>query len=323
MRVVCISLALLSCAAATAETLKDPYTRDEDISKTELTAKVSRDGAGLYHYVYRLESSIQNKGAIGGFSVDISCGLSFDPIELPNAAGLEGHLGDLSFDGKHVPAAVRAAWGSAHSYLISSNNEASWIMQRGPGGQSDGLEIITPAPPGLRQFLLFPSMDIEGWAYTEDMGEDPNVPWIPDFMVTGLIEGPACGQPTALFLGTQRISETEKINSLLTYGVPLRDRFHTTADELTMTIHYSPDIDPKHFHVEPASYRHYFHVAPGTVETVTLPLDKAKNKIKLQAQARNEPGRARDKAEGESASRNDVDVFEIRVDSGTPKRNAE
>jgi len=58
MRIVCISLALLSCAIATAETLQDPYTRDEDISKTELTVKVSRDGAGLYHYVYRLDSSI-------------------------------------------------------------------------------------------------------------------------------------------------------------------------------------------------------------------------------------------------------------------------
>jgi len=166
-------------------------------------------------------------------------------------------------------------------------------MERRPGEQSDGLEIITPAPPSLRQFLLFPSMDTDGWAYSEEMGQDPNVPWVLDFMVTGSIQGPACGHPQALFLGTHRVSETEKINSLLTYSVPLRDRFHTTANEVTMTIHYSPDIDPKHFHVEPANYRQYFHVVAGTVETMTLLLPKARNKIKLQAQALNEPGSAR------------------------------
>ena len=130
----------------------------------------------------------------------------------------------------------------------------------------------------------------------------------------------ACGQPQALFPDTSNFSETSKLDALLAYNTSLQDRFHTTANEVTMTIHYSPDIDPKHFHVEPANYRQYFHVVPGTVETVTLPLPKARNKIKLQAQALNEPGSARDKPEDESASRNDVDVFEIRVDGGTPAK---
>lgn len=307
---------------AQGQELKDPHTRDEDISHSQIDVQISRDSTGLYHYVYTVVSNMANKGTISGLEIDLWCDLPKEPVTLPELGAAEGHLGNLSFDGQHIPAVVRATCGSAFDYGISSHNTADWGLLLKPGQKSSGLEIISPAPPALRHYSLWPSMNADGWNYTDEMAEDPNVPWVPDFVVTGQIQGPSCGTLEELFLGTSNPSENPKVNSLLAYGVPLRDRFHTTADELTMTIHYSPDIDPTHFHVEPANYRHYFHVAPGTVETVTLPLVKSKNKIKLQAQARNGPGRARDKSEDESASRNDVDVFEIRVDSGTPKRNA-
>lgn len=126
--------------------------------------------------------------------------------------------------------------------------------------------------------------------------------------------------PGALFAG-----ETDELNQLLTYSKPLQDQFHQAdgARELEMVIHYHADIDPKTFVVTPQ--RHgigkLFHPAPGTNETVRLPLDAGKNRIELQVKRNStSPGKSGQRPTDPAARGTvnlDKDVFVVRVPADT------
>jgi len=158
-------------------------------------------------------------------------------------------------------------------------------------------------------------MDSVGWDYPE-LEEHPEIPWVDDFTVKGMIDGPACdtSKPAPLFAGSIRGLETEETNQLLTYRQPTRDRWHAAPGEesFTLDILYSDKVDPKSFKATPGWARKYFHPAPGTEEKVVLPLGPGINKFKLEARTDKSPSTSTGKPD---FSQKDMDEFEIRLPS--------
>ena len=180
---------------ANAETLKDPITRDETISNTILTATVNKRSDGMFEYIYDIESPVTNKGTIIALGIDLSCDLDFgsvifsdpvDPYSRPS----------LSRDGKHVPYQSYGVSGVTTTSSMSVNNEVYWGMYFKPGQSGKGIKIISPAPPGTRTYVLTPSMNTEGYDYSGYDEDDPTLPWIDDFRVTGSIKAPSCSLKT-------------------------------------------------------------------------------------------------------------------------------
>lgn len=321
---IIIILSLVFVSRINAQELKDPRLRDEDISATQVLVDVQQQSDGLYRYRYSVESPISNKGKILSFSVDLSCDVAFEPVDLPYPVGREGYtdpksLADNSLDvGMHTPSAVSADYGNASSYGVSLESKANWLISLEPDGMRTGLQIVSPVEPGLREYTLIPSMYtvIGGWDYPSFEG-DPSVPWIPDFTVTGMIPGPGCPGVTPpigddYFPGTER--EPAEVNKLLTYSTPQQDRWHVEADvnEVEIKIHYSDDIDPKTFKVQPGWARSQFKPVPGGTDTVVLPLKQAVNKFNFEVATSKSRG---PKKENElHHSLHDRDVFEIRRD---------
>ncbi|MGM0594805.1 MAG: hypothetical protein ACQETD_09735, partial [Pseudomonadota bacterium] len=147
-----------------------------------------------------------------------------------------------------------------------------------------------------------------------ELEEHPEIPWIEDFMVTGLIEGPACEpeQPSPLYAGSKRGFETDDDNQLLTYRKPTRNRWHAEpGDEfLTLEVVYSERMDPKSFKVTPGWAKQYFNPNPGAEETVSIPLRSGVNKVKLEARTEKEKPQGGGRPE---FSRKDMDEFEVRL----------
>ena len=301
--------------------LKDPRTRDENISASTVSVEYFTRPDGLIEYVYSINSPLENKGIINTLLLDLSCTVNFDPISLPYADGKPGYEGGVTLSTPaHTPTAIHADYGSAALYGISENNEALWGLYLLPGKAITGLRLITTAKPGMRNYSLSPSMDNdEPWDYPEDT--DPTIPWIPDFTITGLIAGPGCPgvteppSETNLYSGTGFRVEPENINKLLQYRTPQKDRFHVASGikETTLHIFYSKDIDAKTFNVQPAWMKRFFNPVAGTDEQVILPLKKARNKIKLSVHTMKATGTTRKNNETHHSYK-DTDVFEIRVD---------
>ena len=315
-----------------AEPLKDPRTRDEDISGTTVSVVVNRLDNRFYEYIYTLSSQSDNKGRITYFKVDISCNLDFGLIDFPEPKDTLFRP-SYSLDDQHVPVQVYGVYGLTGGATITRANEAGWRLWRGPGESAEGMRILSPAPPGLRLYALSPSMDAQGWDYETYRDESP---WIEDFMVYGMVTGPACAleppEEPARFPGTSPARTSDELNGLLSYSEPLQDRFHLPAgtQEQAITIHYRNDLDPATFRVEPSQLRGKFHPQPGTSETVILPLGKPRNIIALEARPqRMPPGKGSEQAppglnkeppQGNEGWRKDRDVFEIRVDGLSAER---
>lgn len=73
--IVCGSLILLSLVSAcpvTAE-LKDPYTRDDDLSYSIVNVDTQVRSDGQYLYSYEVHSPEINTGYILSFAIDLSC----------------------------------------------------------------------------------------------------------------------------------------------------------------------------------------------------------------------------------------------------------
>lgn len=308
---------------AYAEALRDPRLRDEDLSYSTVSVHVVQRQDGFYEYTYDIVNPAENRGAIADFMMDVSCDLDFGQITFPEPR-YPFDRGSFSDPSQHVPVQPYGVTGSTTIQSVTVFNWVSWGMNMGPGRTAKGLRLLSPAPPGPRAYKLVPSVDIEGWDYASYGEDDPTVPWIEDWTVTGTITGPACAlappDEPVRFPGTANGPSTD--NELLTYSEPLRDRWHAgpEAKEVTFTIHYSALIDPKTFHVEPGWARGQFHPQPGGTETVTLPLKQAVNKFQLQVQAQTERGpKAKDE---HGAPLADHDVFEIRRDVAAPGRAA-
>ena len=299
---------------------KDPKLRDENISATKVSVKYFMRQDGLMEYVYTINSPLENKGILGMFLIDLMCSNQFEAVSLPYADGKEGYLGESGIKGSpYTPVAIHADYGSASPYGITTFGSAMWGLYHIPGSKSAGLRLITTAKPGMRAYSIEPYMDNDAsWAYPKE--PDPAIPWIPDFTITGMIAGPGCPgvtEPpgeTNLFAGTGFRVEPENINKLLQYRTPQKDRFHVDAGtkETILHIFYSDDIDEKTFKVQPAYLKHYFNPVAGSDEKVTLPLKKARNKMKLSVHTTKSLGTTRKENESHHSYK-DTDVFEIRV----------
>ena len=298
------------------EELKDPRERDEDISGTEVLVDVTEREDGLFQYEYSIHSPESNKGIIRSFQMDIACELDFDEVEFPLSPG-PGFGGDHS-DGQNVPLVPRL--GDAFSVSIGMSNRVSWLASLDPGESAQGVKIISPAPPGLREYRLVPFLDTQGWDYDsyQDVApgeEEPVIPWIGDFMVVGSVTGPACSlespEEPERFAGHP--VGNEKINKLLTYSEPLRNRLRVDEDQpsVTVTIHFDERIDPETFRVQPAwARRHFDAPRPGGSQTVEVPLRGPRTQLQFEVHPR-KSDQPRDE-DPYHHSFKDMDVFEIR-----------
>lgn len=333
---------LLAPALGHSEEKKDPYLRDDDISRTSVSVDTRLNAQGLYVYLYDLQMPASNTGQLRSFVLDIGCAekvdlRGFDPADFPSDA-------DRSFsrDGRHVPVAIDAPWGQSGMFGIGEGNAVHWGVVGEPGTEKRGLQLISPYPPGAREYQLVPNMRFreEEYDYSGLEEDDETVPWTDEMTVAGMTAGPACpgeeypdGIPgETRFPGSAFAGQTDPLNELLTYSVPLRDQFHLPAGsrELELRIHYGETIDPKTFRVTPEKrgLRRLFNPVPGSSETVRLPLEPGKNRIELQVQAGFTPPGRQAAAARPVARRGGVamdrDVFVVRVDAenGNPGKGA-
>lgn len=322
---------LSGTALAQTTTLHDPRLRDEDISGTQVNVSVQRLPSGIYEYRYDLVSPATNKGEISNFAVDAKCALDFGQINFQESSDPKFRI-DASRDSQHVPLQVYHVEDATGQTLagpasISFDDKIVWFLAMTPGDKVSGLRVLSPAPPGPRQYQLTVAMDTAdlapdgiGYDYSEELANDPATPWIQDFSVTGLITAPACAfaPPEAQPVFPGNGDESAAINNLLTYSAPLRDRFVVGPDvtTLAMTIHYSPDIDPKTFKVEPGWARKLFNPQPGQSETVVLPLDHKRDLFKLEVHTAKDQTPRKDN--DLDFSFKDRDVFEIRHGDANP-----
>jgi hypothetical protein len=306
----------------------DPRFRDEDISGTEVTVDIVEQSDGLYEYHYRVSAPGSNLGTVQSLSVDISCPEPLPRLDLPPQPTGEGFAASASQDGRHAAVNITGDFGSSFLFGITASNAASWGLGFEPGEARGGLRLVSPYPPTLRKYRLSPAMGPSApWDYSDVDPSDETIPWVDDFTVAGVTEGPGCEPAPALlsesarFAGTPFPHELGGLNDLLSYSEPLRDRLHAELGEgsFALTIHYRDDIDPSSFEVTPASdgIRRLFNPQPGTSQTVYLPLAAGKNLFRLSAHTRfTLPDQDKGAGAGgrEGASR-DIDVFEVRVPS--------
>jgi hypothetical protein len=344
MSILFFGFVTISNIAGSADLL-DPRLRDEDISKTNLAVEYFTRPDGLYEYVYSINSPPENKGIIVHMLLDLACEASFEPVNLPYADGLPGYYASaIGENSPHTPVAIHADYGSASEYSISVDGRALWGLWILPNDSANGLRLISAAEPGMRGYSIEPGFwKNELWAYTEDDENNPEIPWIEDFTIIGMIAGPGCPGVTEppgdnmRFAGSQKKKESEVENELLTYATPDRNRIHVEAGttSYTMHIYYAEEIDPGTFKVKPKSLRGYFNPSPGLNEMVTFPLEKKKTKIELSVYSAesviaSEVSEADQKSKKEKSRKSrksrksnkghghfkDKDKFEIRV-SGT------
>lgn len=175
-----------------AQELLDPRLRDDSIGDTEIAVEVETLPSGIYQYTYKLTSSNENKGRILNFSLSIDCKIALDETGMPVAQTTKTYMGDAS-NGEHLPVVFDfSASQYAYFHGIGPDNTAHWLVGMNPGETSEGLRLFSPAPPQQIPYTLTPSMDTEGWDYSSYEEDDLTVPWIEDFTVTGMTEGPGC-----------------------------------------------------------------------------------------------------------------------------------
>ncbi|MDH5548134.1 MAG: hypothetical protein OEZ43_21365 [Gammaproteobacteria bacterium] len=266
----------LLTSSASASELKDPRTRDEDISNSIVSVTINELPNDLYEYVYRIESNHNNNAKIINFSLDIFCA-DINPNQEISYPSDPAFKGNYSRDGKHVPVHAFQKYGVAVAPVISVDNKIIWFLQLKPGGVAEGHRVVSSYPPGLRAYELDTYIEASGWDYDTFPIERDDVPWESDFIVTGAVKGPSC--KSEFFGGSNKtIVEPYDINQLLSYEQPMSNHIRVSREEsaVPISIHYSPDIDPKSFRVKPTYLRKYFTPVPGSKETIVLNIEREK-----------------------------------------------
>lgn len=305
--------------AGVAEEGKDPANRDEDVSLSEISVDYYQDEANRWVYEYSIRSPEGNKGRISDFAIRLRCDVEFGNRGLVPAPVVD----DPSSSGprneaKITPTAIRADSDQVYRYGIGAKNIAWWAVKMPPGEEVENLKLISVAEPGLREYELRPYLDTAGYDYSD--WPDKDLPWVEDFTVTGVIAGPGCpGEvpPTEepSFAGTTPGSESGKVNHLLTYKEPLKNRLHLDEGESArITIMYGQELDPNTFTAEPGWTKRHFSPEPGTEETVEIPMKEDHLRLFLEGRGK----RAEERPEGKKDAppehaRKDRDEFEFRL----------
>lgn len=295
--------------------LLDPRTRDEDISHTKISVSYQQLPNGLFEYFYDIESPLENKGTIMGFLMDISCDDDFGTVDFGESPS---NAFWVHKNAKIVPVQADGVMHYSIGVSVTARSEMYWPMILRPANTAKGFRLVSPAKPALVNYWVEPKFDTLDWDYDSYDEDDPTVPGIPEFTVSGLIIGPACpSKPIELFSGSNKHAlEPDNINQLLSYAAPLLDRFHVkkNTQDFEMTVYYSPEIDVKSFKVEPANLKKYFDPKPGTNQRLFLPLKNNKNKTKIKLSAKSILSSIKGKKDYAPGKMTDYDEFEIRVD---------
>ena len=321
-----IGMVTLLVASGVAQAGKDPATRDEDISGTEVKVSYHQRSDGLWVYEYSETAPESNKGTVTTFAIDLHCGVSFNDVSLPYPpSDREGYEG-VNNSAPVTPAAPQCDWGACAVWGIDALNTASWLLSLKPGEHLAYQRLVSPAAPGWRQYTLDPAFEVVGWNYPRI--PDPTLPQRKDFIVNGVIAAPGCpGEVPPVkkpsFPGTLFPTERdEDLNGLLSYTKPLKDRVRVAEGTkvVELAIRYRDDLDPKSFKVQPGWAQRYFHPKPGTEETVRLPLKqhKTRNRFFLEAHPvkASLPRAGSEEHDPPAHARKDRDEFEFRVESG-------
>jgi len=311
--------AALLAASGAALAGKDPATRDEDISGTQVKVDYHQRSGGLWVYEYSETAPDSNKGTVTTFAIDLKCGVTFNNVSLPYPSSSDEGYEGVNNSEPITPTAPQADWGASATYGISADNTVSWLLSLKPGEHLAYQRLVSPAAPGWRQYTLDPAFEVFGWDYPRI--PDPTLPQRQDFVVNGVIAAPGCpGEVPPVekpsFPGTVHPTERDdNLNGLLSYTQPLKDRVRVSAGtrEVELTIRYRGDLDPKSFKVQPGWARHFFHPKPGTEETVSLPLKahKSRHRFFLDARSAETPGNG-----SPEHVPKDRDEFEFRVGPG-------
>lgn len=266
-----------------AEELKDPRTRDIDISLTEISVGVNRLASGFYEYIYSLSAPLENKGTVTEFNVDIACD------EMPDGEYVfpEPPINlrwDYWGNGKHPPVQIYPSVTGSSSLAIGRKNNVIFGVLSEPGESHTGFRILSPFPPADRAYQLRPHWTTGDYDYSNLTDEEWDALSIrDDFWVDGMTRGPGCSPepaPPALFRGTgDHVSE-----DLLQYASPMISFFHTSDSTVAIEIYYGDALAPESFKVQPGWARKYFNPEPGTNESVTLKLHPGENRFNLYAE---------------------------------------
>lgn len=181
---------------ATSTTLlaepKDPMSRDEDISRTQVHVEHNRLPGGLHEYIYTIDAPDSNLGVVSKFSVDLSCNVAFTAMRLPSPENDQGYEGNRAWPGSISPTVIDAKEGVADTWGIRHSGSAYWNVQVLPGARQTGMRLVSSVPPGTREFTLRPewNTDSSEWDYPQEIMT--GMPWVTDFVVTGDVIGPGC-----------------------------------------------------------------------------------------------------------------------------------
>lgn len=300
------SLFLLSFASHASQELKDPRTRDNDISRTSVDVSVTRTESGFYQYVYTLTADEANMEVVTDFIVDIACEEPAPEVSYPEPpTSLRWDY--ASRDRKHAPVQIYPSPTGSAWMSLGVWNRINFSVNMDPGEFHTGFRILSPYPPVDRPFQLRPNWTVGNYDYSDLTDEEwDQLPIRDDFWVEGMTKGPGCSpapEPPALFPGTRN----EPDEDLLQYAEPDRSAFHTDEDTLVMDVHYADDLLPESFKVEPAWARKLFTPVAGAHQRVELKLHPGMNRFKLYAERASESPETR---RGPKAS--DTDTFAVR-----------
>lgn len=171
----------------------DPRERDEDISATTLSVDVHQEN-GAWHYTYTVRAPATNKGTVQFLNVDLSCERKVTEWEIFDPSmHVDNGFDDYSDHAAITPTAIAAAWGQAYDFGLTRRNDAMFALDLAPGNAANGLVLVSPYGPTLRNYRLRPDFMVsEQWNYPEDAEKHADIPTADDFTVTGVIHGPAC-----------------------------------------------------------------------------------------------------------------------------------
>lgn len=276
---------------------KDPRTRDEDISNTNIKVLVKRVD-GLYYYAYEIHSPLENKGIINSMKIDISCDLDFSSVEYPPVTPRD----DLS-DGKHVPVG---------RVSVDNRNKVYMPLAGVKPGETTVRFLISPAPPIERYYSLAPKFDNYGWRY--DLYSDYKS--IKDFVVKGTTTGPECTLdfgPEIEWFGPSE--EPFGVNKLLAYAEPITDELlvNDSSDNVVITLFYDAGVDPNTFKakLDGKDISDQFSPEPDTYETVTINGNNWNNNSRIHLSVL---GIIDDKNKGNNKFKSiDNDVFKVKT----------